>query len=242
MHHRIALRPDAQGCSSCTLGSLCLPTGLPPSERGVFDRLVKERLQVERGDIIYQQQASATAIYGIHTGALKTLFEDADGRVQITCFLLPGEVAGLDGYVGSHYQTHAVALEDTELCVVRLPDIERVIRALPALHRQFLGLLNQRLIRTQQLLVSLGLLRPEQRLAFFLLDLSRRRQALGDDPHAFSLFMGREDIGNHLGLTKETVSRLFSRFAQDNVIRLRSRQVQLLDVPTLRELAGVGGS
>jgi len=218
---------------------MCLPTGLPPSERKIFDQLVKTRLRVERGDLVYRQETRATAIYGIRAGALKTQFEEADGRTQITCFLLPGEVVGLDGYVGSQYQTHAVALEDSELCVVQLHDIERVIRAIPALHRQFLALLNQRLIRTQRLIVSLGLMRPEQRLAFFLLDLARRREVLGDDPQHFTLCMNREDISNHLSLTTATISRLFSRFVQDNVLRLSNREVTLLDMPALRELSGM---
>jgi CRP/FNR family transcriptional regulator len=50
--------------------------------------------------------------------------------------------------------------------------------------------------------------------------------------------MSREEIGNYLGLTLETISRLFSRFARDGVIRISQREVKILDMHALNELVG----
>jgi len=233
------LHPAPHPCSSCTLGSLCPAAGLPPHEQDVFKGLGKQRVQLGRGDFIYYQRDSVINLYIICSGSLKIQFEDASGRVQIGAFLLPSEMAGLDGYEGAHYQTHAVALEPTEVCGVLLRDIQREQTTMPTLHRRFLYRLNQRFIHSQQLLLVVAALRAEQRLAFFLLDWSRRMRLLGADPHQFALSMRREDIANHLGLTLETISRLLARFVREHLIRIHSqRVVQLLDMPMLRELSG----
>ena len=220
------------------LNNLCIPVGLPPNEIEKLDQVVTERLRISKGSFVYHQNDEASAIYGIRSGSIKTQVEDASGQVQVTGFLLPGEIVGIDGYQGSHHMTHAIALEDTELCVVPIDDADRIVSMLPVLGRQIRRLTSQEFLRSQQLIMSLGVLSSEQRLATFLLNLSQRLGALGYSPREFVLRMSREEIGNHLGLTLETVSRLFSRFARDNLIRIHQREVQLLDIDTLRQLSG----
>ena len=220
------------------LNNLCIPVGLPPNEIEKLDQVVTERLRLSKGSFVYHQNDAAKALYGIRSGSIKTQLEDASGQVQVTGFLLPGEIVGIDGYQGTHYLTHAIALEDTELCVVPVEDADRIVSMLPVLGRQIRRLTSQEFIRSQQLIMSLGVLSSEQRLATFLLNLSQRLGALGYSSREFVLRMSREEIGNHLGLTLETVSRLFSRFARDNLIRIHQREVQLLDLDTLRKLSG----
>jgi CRP/FNR family transcriptional regulator len=220
------------------LNSLCIPVGMSPSDIERLEQVVKERLRVSKGGFIYHQDDEATALYGIRSGSVKTQVEDSSGQAQVTGFLLPGELLGIDGYLSARHLTHAIAMEDTELCVVRIADVESVTLQVPVLNRQLRRLTSQEIMRSQQLIMSLGVLRSEQRLAAFLLNLSQRLGALGYSPREFILRMSREDIGNHLGLTLETVSRLFSRFARDNLIRIRQREVQLLDLDLLRELSG----
>ncbi len=238
MHKTIQLTPDATRCSTCMLNSLCIPVGMPAGDIETLDQIVKERLRVSKGSFVYHQDDEGTALYGIRSGSVKTQLEDASGQVQVTGFLLPGEVVGIDGYLGARHMTHAIAMEDTELCVVPIQDVERVTTMLPALSRQLRRLTSQEILRSQQLIMSLGVMRSEQRLAAFLLNLSQRLGALGYSPREFILRMSREEIGNHLGLTLETVSRLFSRFARDNLIRIRQREVQLLDMEMLHQLTG----
>lgn len=238
MNRTIPLTPESTRCSTCMLNSLCIPVGMPPGDIEKLDQIVKERLRVSKGAFVYHQDDNAAAIYGIRSGSVKTQLEDAGGQVQVTGFLLPGEVVGIDGYLGQRHLTHAIAMEDTELCVVRITDVEHVTSLVPALSRQLRRLTSQEIMRSQQLIMSLGVLRSEQRLAAFLLNLSQRLGALGYSPREFVLRMSREEIGNYLGLTLETVSRLFSRFARENLIRIRQREVQLLDLDMLRELSG----
>jgi CRP/FNR family transcriptional regulator len=87
-------------------------------------------------------------------------------------------------------------------------------------------------------MMTLAGLRSEQRLAAFLLNLSQRLSLLGYSPYEFILRMSREEIGNFLGLTLETVSRLFSRFAREGLLKISQREVHLLDLAALRTLAG----
>ncbi|MCJ9708308.1 helix-turn-helix domain-containing protein, partial [Bordetella hinzii] len=159
-------------------------------------------------------------------------------QLQITGFHLPGEIVGLDGMLESRHVSNAVALEDSEVCVIRIAEIDRVASHLPSLQQQFRRLMSREISRSHQMLATLGSMRSEQRLAAFLLNLSQRYAALGYSSTEFVLRMSREEIGNYLGLTLETVSRLFSRFAREGLIRINQREVRLLDQPALRQLLG----
>jgi len=220
------------------LNSFCLPIGMPPTQVQKLDEVVQERIRLRKGDALFRQGEEARAIYGIRSGSVKTQVEDARGQVQVTGFLLPGEIVGMDGYLNNTQVTHALALEDSEVCVARIEDMERITRLVPELRQQLRRLTNEEFKRTHQLVRSLGLLTAEQRVAAFLLNMSQRLAALGYSSTEFVLRMSREEIGNYLGLTLETVSRLFSRFARENLIRVQQRRVQLLDLPALRELSG----
>ncbi len=238
MQKRISLTPDSTRCSTCMLNSFCLPIGMPPTQVQKLDEVVQERIRLRKGDALFRQGEEARAIYGIRSGSVKTQVEDARGQVQVTGFLLPGEIVGMDGYLNNTQVTHALALEDSEVCVARIEDMERITRLVPELRQQLRRLTNEEFKRTHQLVRSLGLLTAEQRVAAFLLNMSQRLAALGYSSTEFVLRMSREEIGNYLGLTLETVSRLFSRFARENLIRVQQRRVQLLDLPALRELSG----
>ncbi|EWM43608.1 cyclic nucleotide-binding domain protein [Bordetella holmesii 30539] len=203
-----------------------------------LDDLIKERVRIEKGHTLYELDAALDAVYGVRYGSLKTQLEDASGQLQITGFHLPGEIVGLDGMLESRHVSNAVALEDSEVCVIRLSEIDRVAHHLPSLQQQFRRLMSREITRSHQMLATLGSMRSEQRLAAFLLNLSQRYAALGYSSTQFVLRMSREEIGNYLGLTLETVSRLFSRFAREGLIRINQREVELLDLPGLRQLLG----
>ncbi|MFA7667870.1 MAG: helix-turn-helix domain-containing protein, partial [Burkholderiaceae bacterium] len=128
--------------------------------------------------------------------------------------------------------------EDSEVCVIRLDDMDRLSLHIPMLQQQFRRLMSKEINRSHMLIMSLGALRSEQRLAAFLLNLSHRLSTLGYSPYEFVLRMSREEIGNYLGLTLETVSRLFSRFAREGLLQIRQREVHIVDMPALRALSG----
>jgi len=226
-------------CSTCMLSELCLPLGLARADIEKLDTLVQERIRIPKGKTLFRLGDAGQAIYALRFGSIKTQVEDVGGQVQITGFLLPGELLGMNSLVDARQRAHAIALEDSEVCVMPLAALDTLLAQLPALQQKFRRLMMQEIDRSHNLILLLGSLRAERRLATFLLDLSRRFAALGYSPSTFILRMGREDIGNHLSLTIETVSRLFTRFGKEGLIRVRNREVQLLDVPALQTLSGL---
>lgn len=238
MQKRISLTSESTRCSTCMLSELCLPLGMARNDVAKMDELIKERIRVPKGSALFHLGDKTEAVYGIRLGTIKTQLEDASGQVQITGFLLPGEILGMDGLVNNTHTSHAIALEDSEVCVIRLDELDRLSMHFPVLQQQFRRLMSKEINRSHQLVMSLGALRSEQRLAAFLLSLSNRLAALGYSPNEFVLRMSREEIGNYLGLTLETVSRLFSRFAREGLLQIHQREVHILDMQALRLLSG----
>lgn len=238
MQKRINVTSDSTRCSTCMLSELCFPLGMARNDVARLDELIRERIRVPKGSALFHLGDKTEAVYGIRSGTLKTQLEDAAGQVQITGFLLPGEILGMDGLVNNTHVSHAIALEDSEVCVIRIDDMDQLSLHFPALQQQFRRLMSKEINRSHQLVMSLGSLRSEQRLAAFLLNLSHRLSALGYSPYEFVLRMSREEIGNYLGLTLETVSRLFSRFAREGLLQIRQREVHILDIQALRSLSG----
>lgn len=234
----IPISAEAMHCSTCMMGNVCLPTGMPIHEVERLDELVKERIRIPKGQMLFSKGQTLEALYGLRLGSLKTQLEDVAGNLQITGFYLPGEIVGLDGMLDGLHDSNAIALEDSEVCVVNLSDVDRIGMYVPSLQQQIRRLMSKEIVRSQQALVALGSMRSEQRLASFLFNLSQRLSALGYSSTDFVMRMSREEIGNYLGLTIETVSRLFSRFARDGVIKVNQREIRILDLRAIKELAG----
>ena len=211
---------------------------MPPEDVPLLDSFVQERVRVPKGVSLFELGDAAQAIYGLRSGALKTQLEDALGHVQITGFVFPGEIIGMDGMANNTHLSRAIALEDSEVCVVHLDEIDNFSPQYPLLQQQFRRLMSREINRAHQMVMTLGSLRSEQRVATFLLNTSERLAALGYSSRDFILRMSREEIGNHLGLTLETVSRLLSRFARESLIRIKQRDVTILDMEALRLLSG----
>lgn len=237
----IRLAPPANApvaCSSCCLKGVCLPCDLGESELGRFDQIATAKRRIARGASLYHAGEGFESLYAVRSGAFKTVGVSRHGDEKITGFHLPGELLGLDAISGGHHGYSAVALEDSEVCAIPFAQLERLAAALPALQHQLLRLLSGDISRDQGLMLLLGSMTAEQRLAAFLLSLSRRHQRLGFSAARFVLRMTREEIGNYLGLTLETVSRLFSRFQREGLICVRQRDVEIKQAESLRELVG----
>lgn len=234
----ISVPAEAMHCSTCMMGNVCLPTGMTNVEVERLDDLIKERIRIPKGERLFSKGQSLDALYGLRLGSLKTQLENVMGDVQVTGFFLPGEIVGLDGMFDGVHESNAIALEDSEVCVVRLTDIDRLSLYIPTLQLQIRRLLSKEISRSHQVLAALGSMSSEQRLASFLLNLSQRLSALGYSSTEFVMRMSREEIGNYLGLTIETISRLFSRFAREGLIKIHQRDVRILDLQAIKELAG----
>jgi|SRR5690242_9035111 len=225
-------------CSTCQVREKCLSEGLDAATAKRVDELVATRIRLRKGDTLYRAGASFTSLYAIRSGSLKTLLLAEDGRDQVAGYHMSGEVLGLDGIGNNVHECQAIALEDTEVCPMPFDRIEQVARDHPTFQRNVHRYLSREIARQRALMLLLGTMRADQRLAAFLLDLSQRYQARGYSSSEFILRMTREEIGSYLGLKLETVSRLLSRLQQEGLIQVQGRVVKLLERGALKELVG----
>jgi CRP/FNR family transcriptional regulator len=223
-------------CLNCNLRELCLPAGLDEDELRRIESLVYARRRLKRGEALYQAGAEFNALYAIRSGSFKASLFDGEGREQVSGFFMAGEMLGLEGLGSGTYNAAALALEDSEVCVLPYALIEDLARDVPALQRRLHAVLAREIVRDQGVMMLLGTMRSEQRLATFLLNLSARSVRRGYSSSDFHLRMTREDIGSYLGLKLETVSRLFSQFHDAGLIAVDHRHVRILDVRGLERM------
>jgi len=232
------LSPSAlkAACSNCGLRELCLPVGFSEPDMRRLDGLVTQRRSVKRGDLLYESGQHFEALYAVRTGFFKTCTSSEDGREHVTGFQMAGELLGLDGISTDRHTCAAVALEDSQVCVIPYQELETLSRDFTELQRQFHRIMGREIVRDHGVMMLLGSMRAEERLAAFLLNLAQRLKARGFSSTALVLRMTREEIGTYLGLKLETVSRCFSKFHEDGVLKVQQRQVEILDEAALRAL------
>ena len=228
---------EAQSCLGCSLRRICMPIDVAdPEAKVLFEKLVASRIRLRKGDVLFRAGERFTALYAIRVGSCKTVALADDGDEQVTGLHLPGEIIGVEGIGNDVHVAQAVALEDTEVCVLPFERIEALAQRDTGFRRRLYRLLSSAIVRERSLSLMLGTMRAEQRLASFLLDLSSRYQMRGYSSTDFVLRMTREEIGSHLGLKLETVSRLFSRFAEEGLIEVQGRVIKLCDRIGLQHL------
>jgi CRP/FNR family transcriptional regulator len=218
-------------CGTCNLREVCLPCGLAGDTTALLDEIVYTRKRVKRGETLYRTGTPFDSLYAIRCGFFKSRVVLEDGRDQVTGFHMSGEILGMDGIGTEAHTADLIALEDSEVCVIPYGRLEQ-----PDLQRQLHKVMSRELVRDQGVMMLLGTMRAEERLAAFLLNLSQRFLARGYASHEFHLRMTREEIGSYLGLSLETVSRLFSRFQDEDLITVQQKHIRILDVEGLRSM------
>lgn len=221
-------------CSNCNLRELCMPLGLNEEELNRLDDLVSIRRKVVRGDSLYRNGEKFAALYAIRTGFFKTTVSSDDGRDQVTGFQMAGEVIGLDGIVSDHHTCDAVALEDAEVCIMNFDRLEDLSREINALQRHVHKIMSREIVRENGVMLLLGSMRADERLAAFLLNLVQRLHARGFSQSELVLRMTREEIGSYLGLKLETISRTFSKFVEEGIVEVKQRHVRILNPDALQ--------
>ena len=221
-------------CSNCNLRELCMPLDLSAADLDRIDSLVAIRRKVKRGATLFRNGEAFTSLYAIRTGFFKTSVASEDGRDQVTGFQMAGEIVGLDGIVNDHHTCDATALEDAEVCVMPFDRLEDLSREVNSLQRHVHKIMSREIVRENGVMLLLGSMRAEERLAAFLLNLVQRLHARGFSQSELVLRMTREEIGSYLGLKLETVSRAFSRFAEDGIVEVKQRHVRILNAEALK--------
>jgi len=236
LNQDISLTVIKTACSNCNLRELCLPFGLSIEELERLDDLISTRRRIKRGDHLYRAGEAFDSIYAIRSGFFKTDVLLEDGRDQVTGFQMAGELLGLDGICTEHHTCNAIALEDSEICAIPFNRLESLSREIHNLQHHFHKVMSREIVRDHGVMMLLGTMRAEERLAAFLLNLSQRFTARGFSHAEFYLRMTREEIGSYLGLKLETVSRAFSKFQEEGYIAVQQKHIRILNVNGLKAL------
>ena len=235
------LQPMKTLCSTCSLRELCLPVGLRPDEFEQLDTVIKQSHRLKKGEFLFRSGDSFHSLYAIRTGFFKTTVASQDGRDQVTGFFMSGELIGMDGICTHSHSCDAVALEDSEVCELPFGHMEALSKEIPSIQTHFFRLMSREIVRDQGVMLLLGNMRAEERIAAFLLNLSQRLHHRGFAANDFILRMSREEIGSYLGLKLETVSRTLSRFHQEGLIVVEHKHIRLLKPELLNQMVS-GGS
>lgn len=237
----ISIASITSNCADCSMHELCLPATVSDDELDRLENILSKRTKVERGESLYRSGDVFTSLYAVRLGHFKTVYSEGPATKQITGFQMSGEILGMEGIGQTRHKCSAIALEDSEVCEVPYTRLESLLSEMPSLQAHFHRMMSREIGREHEVMLLLGSMSADQRVAAFLLNLSKRYETRGFSPTHFVLRMTREDIGNYLGLTIESVSRVFSRFKKNDWIEGSPRDVKLLDRSALEQLCNGNG-
>lgn len=229
--HRVA-------CQDCSLYRLCLPLGLQNSDLQQLDKIIKRSDSYKRAQTLFSLDNDFKSLYVVRSGSFKTTISAANGREQVTGFYFPGEFVGLDAIHENSYRSNALALETSSVCELPYENLQEIGSQMPQLQLQLLSRLSKELSADKSLMLLLGKKTADEKLATFLLSLSKRFRDRGFSATDFQLSMSRGDIANHLGLAVETVSRVMSRFQDEGLVVIDGKAISLQKMDELEALCG----
>ncbi len=221
-------------CSTCHLRDLCLPCGMTERDVDRLDSMKFARRKVQAGQTLYREGDRFLFIYAVRTGTLKSSLTLADGREQVSGFHIAGEVVGLDGVAQGRHASATTALEDSEICAIPYAHLTDLAAGASGMHHVISRLMSREILREGSLMMLLGSMSAEERLAAFLLNLSQRYAARGYSEREFHLRMSRAEIGSYLGMKLETVSRTFTAFQQQRLLEVDKRHIRIVDLEGLK--------
>lgn len=226
----------AAHCSTCALQHYCLPQGLSSDDVNTLQTVIVSARTIKRGETLFRVGDTFDTLYAVRSGSLKTVVSmpNGNGREQVMGLHLGGDALGLEGFDNGRHASHAIALEDSSVCLIPHVHFERACRETGAIQRRLLQLLSREVVRKSTQTLILGTLRADERVAALLLDLSARLKHRGYADNEFNLRFTREEIGSFLGITLETVSRTLSRFQARGLIDTNGKLIQILDFDGLR--------
>lgn len=240
-----SLRPcthDYQvSCGNCRLASICLPLALESDDIEQLDAIIQRSKPLQKGQHLYREGDDFQSVFAVRSGTLKAYKTTDDGREQVTGFYFPGEIVGMDGISKNTHASSAKALETAAICEIPFSSLERLSALMPSLQRHFFQLMSREITEDQQLITLLSKNSADERVAALLLSISTRNANRKLSATQFRLPMSRVDIGNYLGLTVETVSRVFSRMQKMDFLRVDNKEIEILDIDGVRAMANISG-
>jgi CRP/FNR family transcriptional regulator len=225
-------------CANCSLRELCIPQGMTDEELKLIDTVIERKKPVHKNDYLFRAGDTNRSIYAVLSGSVKTLVDNPNGEEQIVGFHLPGELLGMDGFSGDSHTCSAVALETSSVCEFPLESLDEVCHLVPSIQYAMRRIMGREVTKDHAMLLLLGRMSAEEKLASFLISLSKRMAQRHWKPSEFNLTMPRQDIANYLGLAVETVSRLFAHLQDAEIIEVDRRRVNICDMERLQAIVG----
>jgi len=224
-------------CKNCNLSELCIPYSLNNQELDTLDNIINRKRPIHKGDNVYQSGEKLNSLFAIRSGTFKTYTIDEDGEEQITGFHLPGDLLGFDAIAENSHPSFAQAMETSMVCEIPFDHLDKLSETMPKLRKQIFRMMSTEIKTDQEMLMLLNHKNAEQRLASFLLALSYRYHNRGLSATEFRLTMTRSEIGNYIGLTVETISRLLNRFQKNELISVSGKLITILNIDNLSDVA-----
>ena len=210
-------------CQDCSISQLCIPFTLNEHELDQLDNIIERKKPIQKSQVLFKAGDTLNSIYAIRSGTIKTYTISEAGEEQITSFHLPGDLVGFDAITNMQHPSFAQALETAMVCEIPFD----------------MRLMSSEIKSDQEMILLLSKMNAEERLAAFIHNLSKRYSARGFSAKEFRLTMTRSDIGNYLGLTVETISRLLGRFQKLGVLSVQGKYSTINDINALIDLTGV---
>tara|TARA_R110000744_G_scaffold151810_2_gene265447 strand:+ start:3169 stop:3888 length:720 start_codon:yes stop_codon:yes gene_type:complete len=226
-------------CQNCSISELCLPFSLNDHELETLDNIIDRKLPIQKGEQIFNDGQPMKALYAIRSGTFKTYTINKQGEEQITGFHLAGDLLGFDAIANAEHPSFAKALETSMVCEIPYNTLDNLSNSMPKLKKQILRMMSTEIREDHEMLTLLNRKNAEQRLATFISTLSIRYHARGLSASEFRLSMTRSDIGNYIGLTVETISRLLNRFHKNGLITVDGKLITILDIKKLNLCAAL---
>lgn len=217
-------------CTNCNLSQLCIPFSLDNDELQVVDDVIDRKKPFHKGDTLFAANSPLMSLFAVRSGSFKSYLIDDQGVAQVTGFHLPGDVIGFDALSSQHHQTYCSALETSMVCEIPIDVMDDLADKMPNLRRQINRLMSNEISHDQSMFMQLNKRTAEERIDRFLMDLAQRFSQRNLSKHSFRLTMTRADIGNYLGLTVETVSRVLSKLQKQGKITVNGKLIELNDL------------
>jgi len=230
----VHLKAITDTCQLCHAKDLCMSSCLKPDDMERFKHIIGHRAPMDRGQRLYMAGEHINSIYVLHSGSVKSYLESEDGESQITGFYLPGDVIGIHGLKNATHSDTVEALETSSVCALRFSKIEDISTAFPPLQNQIMRFVFSEMDHDQEMMMVLGKMSADRRMAYFLLDMAKRLKNQGLSNSRINLTMTRHDIANYLGLAVETVSRILTRMQKSEIIDVERRSITILDHAKLK--------
>ena len=227
-------------CGNCRLSSICLPLALEREDIEQLDNIIQRSRPMQKNQHLYREGDDFQSVFAVRSGAMKAYKTTDDGSEQVTGFYFPGEILGMDGISKNTHASSAKTLETAAVCEIPFSSLEKLSTLMPSLQRHFFQLMSREITEDQQLITLLSKNSADERVASLMLSISTRNARRKLSATHFRLPMSRVDIGNYLGLTVETVSRVFSRMQKLNLLRVDNKEIEILDPTGLQDMANLG--